>query len=131
MRYDSTFFVPPRNHQNQPCHGYVLMNTKSNDADPIHMLVSCCVVLGLAKLVIFRHVWPTECTTGRPGMYSIFHITWLIVESVLASNPQMLERPLPMHFLCRMEHYPLLYIVVSFVGVSDNIKSRPISPTKK
>ena len=58
-------------------------------------------------------------------------VPWLIVVSILTFNPHRIESPLPMHFLCLIYHYPLLLIVVSFVWVSSNVKSRPISPTQK
>ena len=69
IRYDITFPVPPWDNQNQPCHDYTSMNTKSNDADPFHMIVNCCVVCDLAKLVRVCHIWPTACFTVRPGVY--------------------------------------------------------------
>ena len=46
-------------------------------------------------------------------------------------NTLRIETPLPMHFLRGFQCRPLLFIVLSFVGVTSNVKSRPISPTKK
>lgn len=59
--YDATKRVHPWNHQNQTCHEYTSINTKSNDSDPFYMIVSCCVVCGLAKFVRVCHIWTTAC----------------------------------------------------------------------
>ena len=120
----------PWNHQNQPCHGYTTIITKSNDADPFHMILSCCVAQGLADFVLVYQVWPTACTTVRSGVYPKSDEPWLIVVSLLTCNPQRIERPLPMQFIRRVQHWPLLFIVVSFVRVASNVKWRPVSPTK-
>ena len=128
---DATQKVRPWNHQNQPCHGYMSIITKSNASDPFHMIVSCCVPRGLANFVFVGQMWPTACTTVRPGVYPISHSTWLIVVSLLTFNPLRIERPFSMHFLCRIKHHPLLFIVVSFVEVPSKVKICFISPPKK
>ena len=92
---------------------------------PFHVIVSCCVLLGLAKLVLDCRMWLMACTTVRPTVYhtpNLIFLPWLIVVSIVTCNPEMIHRPLSMHFLYKFYLQTCLFIVVFFVEVSSNIQ---------
>ena len=89
----------------------------------------CCAGFGQVCFCLSYMANGVCCHTSR--VYLISHVSWLIVDSILTCIPQWTESPLPMHFLRVSYQYLLLYIVVPIVGVSSNVKSLPVSPTKK
>ena len=78
-------------------------------------------------------VWDTGNGVYHRTSEGVPQIWGTLVDCYVNMNllPQRIETPLPMHFLSGFQCRPLLFIVVSFVGVPSNVKSRPISPTKK